>query len=148
MQLCCICTNDEIMRACEILQRHKLKRTACREGIINLLLQDSMALSEHEIKEHFIGSFDRTTFYRSFKTLLECNIIHKIVIDQQTVKYALDNSFGLRGDHPHFFCEGCKSIWCMENIPVKMPELPKGFESKEMKMLISGSCFNCKILNA
>jgi Fur family ferric uptake transcriptional regulator len=76
----------------EILNNHNLKRTSCREGIIEVIMTAKQALSENEIRERLVGIYDRTTFYRSFKTLEEHNIIHKIVLDNQLVKYALDNT--------------------------------------------------------
>ncbi|NLF42620.1 MAG: hypothetical protein GX587_07990 [Bacteroidales bacterium] len=57
------------MKALEILNNHNLKRTSCREGIIEVVMEAKQALSENEIRERLIGNYDRTTFYRSFKTL-------------------------------------------------------------------------------
>ena len=79
------------MKAVDILNHHNLKRTSCREGIIEVVMAAKQALSENEIRERLAGNYDRTTFYRSFKTLEEHKIIHKIVVDNQLVKYALDN---------------------------------------------------------
>ena len=78
------------MSPIDILNRHNLKRTSCREGIIEVIMTANEALSENEIRERLSGNYDRTTFYRSFKTLEEYKIIHKIVVDNQLVKYALD----------------------------------------------------------
>jgi len=54
---------------------------------------------EQQIRERLEGNYDRTTFYRSFKVLQECRIIHKIVIDNQFVKYALDNTITHKSNH-------------------------------------------------
>ncbi|MFW6290648.1 MAG: hypothetical protein ACOC0R_06735 [Mariniphaga sp.] len=64
----------------KILHQHNLKRTGCREGIIEVLAAAEHPLSESEIRESLNENFDRTTFYRSFKTLLENKILHKIVV--------------------------------------------------------------------
>lgn len=128
----------------EILQAHDLKRTACREGILSVIKGAEHALSEKEIKDELSGNFDRTTFYRSFKTLLEKNIIHKIVVNNQVVKYALDNSVTKKQWHAHFYCLECDSVFCLDNIPVTEPEIPQGFESSETEIIIKGYCRNCK----
>lgn len=69
-----------------------MKRTACREGILSVMLEFGQALFENEIRDELSGNFDRTIFYRLFKTLLEKHVIHKVVVDNQVVKYALGNS--------------------------------------------------------
>ncbi|QGY43979.1 transcriptional repressor [Maribellus comscasis] len=128
----------------EILQEHNLKRTACREGILSMMLESGLALSENEIKDELSGHFDRTTFYRSFKTLLEKKIIHKIVVDNQRVKYALDNSLTHKSKHAHFYCKECDSVICLDDIPVNEPEVPQGFEASETEIIIKGVCSTCK----
>ena len=128
----------------KVLQKHNLKRTACREGILLMMINSGHALSENEIKDELSGHFDRTTFYRSFKTLLEKKIIHKIVVDNQRVKYALDNSITHKNKHAHFYCKRCDSVICLDGIPVEDPEVPKGFEASEIEIIIKGLCSNCK----
>jgi Fur family ferric uptake transcriptional regulator len=132
------------MKPQEVLHDHDLKRTACREGILSAMLESGHALSENEIKHELQGSFDRTTFYRSFKTLLDKNIIHKIVVDNQVVKYALDNSVTHKNKHAHFYCRKCNRVICLDGIPVQEPEIPEGFEANETEVIIKGLCSACK----
>ena len=132
------------MKALEILNEHKLKRTSCREGIIDVVLQADKALSENEIREKLAGNYDRTTFYRSFKTLVEHHIIHKIVIDNQLVKYALDNALSHKDDHAHFYCNECHTVKCMDTVPVQKYQLPDGYSNDETEVLIKGTCAICK----
>ncbi len=132
------------METLDILQEHKLKRTACREGILEVMLNSGHALSENEIKDELNGNYDRTTFYRSFKTLLEKKIIHKIVVDNQVVKYALDNSVTHKNEHAHFYCKRCNSVICLDDIPIDEPEIPQGFEAYETEVIIKGVCNICK----
>ena len=89
------------MKPIDYLNKHKLKRTSCREGIIQTIISANHPLSESEIREQLAGNYDRTTFYRSFKTLEEHRIVHRIIIDNQTVKYALDKQFSAAEHHPH-----------------------------------------------
>jgi len=132
------------MRAAEILKSHNLKRTSCREGIIELIMHARQALSENDIRENLAGNYDRTTFYRSFKTLVESKIIHKIVIDSQVVKYALDTSIFQEEQHAHFFCNECHTVKCMETVLVKKYVLPDGYDDTETDVLIKGICSMCK----
>lgn len=132
------------MKAIEILNNHNLKRTSCREGILNIVIHSNQALSENEIREQLMGNYDRTTFYRSFKTLEENKIIHKIVIDNQLVKYALDNSITHSKEHAHFYCSKCNAVKCLNNIPIQNYQLPEGFSDLETEVLIKGICSECK----
>lgn len=132
------------MKSIEILNNHKLKRTSCREGIIDIVMEANQALSENEIRERLAGNYDRTTFYRSFKTLVEHQIIHKIVVDNQVVKYALDNQVTHKSAHAHFYCNTCNTVKCMDDIPVQHYNLPDGYAEEETEVLIKGTCSVCK----
>jgi Fur family transcriptional regulator, ferric uptake regulator len=132
------------MEPTKILHDRNLKRTSCREGIISVIMDADQPLSENQIRERLTGTFDRTTFYRSFKTLQESEIIHKIVVDNQLVKYALDNSFTKKRNHAHFFCEECNAVKCLDSVPVRTPPVPEGFIIWEAEMIIKGLCANCR----
>ena len=132
------------MKAVDILNTNKLKRTSCREGIIEIVMNAGQALSENEIRERLAGNYDRTTFYRSFKTLEEHHIIHKIVVDNQLVKYALDNSVTNKYEHAHFYCGKCNTVRCLDDVPVQNYQLPKGYSNKETEVIIKGTCPSCE----
>lgn len=132
------------MKPIDILNDHDLKRTSCREGIIEVLMNSNKALSELEIKKRLAGNYDRTTFYRSFKALEEHKILHKIVIDNQLVKYALDNSITLKDGHVHFFCNECHTVKCMDDVPIQEYQLPVGYSDIETEVIIKGICSTCK----
>lgn len=131
------------MKAAEVLYSRQLKRTSCREGIIDVMMAAGRALSEIEIRERLPGHYDRTTFYRSFKTLEESRIIHKILIDNQLCKYALDNSITSRSEHAHFYCNDCHTVTCLDSVPVQEVRLPAGFIAAEKEILIKGTCASC-----
>lgn len=131
------------MKPKDILNSHHLKRTSCREGIIDVIMQSEEALSEPEIRERLTGNYDRTTFYRSFKTLEENQVVHKIVVDNQLVKYALDNSVTHKNKHAHFYCNRCNSVRCLEDVELVTPVLPEGFSCSEVEVVIKGVCNLC-----
>jgi Fur family transcriptional regulator, ferric uptake regulator len=131
------------MKPQEVLQSHDLKRTACREGILSVMLDSGQALSENEIRDELDANFDRTTFYRSFKTLLEKSIIHKIVVDNQVIKYAIDNSVTFKNKHAHFYCRKCDTVFCLDDVPFNEPEIPQGYQASETDVIIKGMCRIC-----
>ncbi len=133
------------MNPVDILIQHNLKRTSCREGIIEVIMSTNKALSENEIRERLEGEYDRTTFYRSFKTLEEHKIIHKIVVGNQTIKYALDNPVIPKNEHAHFYCNDCHTVRCLESTTAQQIELPEGYTENETEILVKGTCPICKL---
>ncbi len=131
------------MKAQEILHQHNLVRTSCRQSIIDSIVNSGFAISEEEIKCKIEGTYDRTTFYRSFKTLIENNIIHKIVVDNQLVKYALTENNPVNKKHVHFYCNRCGIVECLPNAEIKTPVLPSGYSHVETELIIKGFCKKC-----
>lgn len=132
------------MKPAEVLNSHKIKRTSCREGIIEVVMSSEKALSEGEIREKMAGNYDRTTLYRSFKTLEEHKIIHKVFVDNHLVKYAFNNSWSSSREHAHFFCNGCNTVKCVEPFPGQKYHLPEGYVSDETEIIIKGICAGCR----
>ncbi|HBH06938.1 MAG TPA: transcriptional repressor [Flavobacteriales bacterium] len=131
------------MESAEILSEHQLKATGCRIGILDLMIESGNALSENEIREKLESSFDRTTFYRSFKTLDEHGIIHKIVVDSQVVKYELDKSITNRKQHAHFYCKVCDAVQCIDVAEIPEVVVPKHYKIYEVELVLKGKCDKC-----
>lgn len=132
------------MDAEQILKYHKLKNTGCRKFIISELLHNDSALSENEIKQSLPDLFDRVTFYRSLKTLEEYKIIHRIILHDAVVKYALNREVLPDGDHAHFHCVKCDSVTCLESELKTPTNLPGGFSVNSIDVLLEGTCPQCK----
>ena len=144
LQRCFICKNIAYMDAEQILKLHNLKNTGCRKFIISELLNNDSALSENEIKKALPDLFDRVTFYRSLKTLEEKSIIHRIVLHDSTVKYALNNEALPKGEHAHFHCIKCDAVTCLEAEVQAPVTMPKGFSVDSVGVLLEGTCPDCK----
>lgn len=133
-----------IMTAEEILNEHDLKNTGCRKYILGELLKNEAAMSESELKESYPDLFDRVTLYRTLKTLEEKGIIHRIVLNDNTVKYAL-NRHHHRDDnlHSHFHCERCNEVLCLDGAARFDVNLPEGFVAQDVYVVIDGLCDAC-----
>lgn len=130
----------------KILHKYGLKGTGCRKFIVSRLLESEMALSENDIKGDFPNLFDRVTFYRTLITLEESDIIHKIVLHDNSVKYALNKRHKeVGGMHSHFHCEGCDDVFCLEGKARFEIELPKNFVMQRGLVVIEGLCADCNI---
>jgi len=134
------------MNANELLQQHEVKKTLSRVALIRTLIDSKIPLSENEIRERMRDQYDRITFYRNVQTLSDSGIIHRIVIDNTLVKYALnccEQGHKHRVDHVHFYCKGCKNTICLDQVPVQSYPLPDGFTLSECDVVIKGYCKNC-----
>lgn len=130
------------MEASEYLSKYNISRTAIREKLLNILYQSDQALSSKEIEKKLEDDIDRVTLYRSIRLFEEKHIIHKIVIDDQTIKYKLINP--RKGTtHPHFHCIECDKVLCLPDAPLQNCNLPEGFSVQTQNTILEGTCQNC-----
>lgn len=131
----------------DILNDYDLRKTKGREEILDLFLGHDHALSHADIETLLGKNFDRVTVYRTLKTFLEKGIIHKVLSDQGSPKYALcsdectDNEH--HHEHVHFKCDVCGQTTCLDKVHVPAIQLPKGYTFGEANLLISGRCPSC-----
>lgn len=131
-----------------ILKDFELRKTKSREDILRLFIDNEFALSQSDIENQLSHSLDRVTVYRTVKTFLEKGLIHKILSDEGSPKYALcpDECAETEHhhEHVHFKCEECGQTTCIDNIDVPKVTLPAGYDYKESNLLVSGICPECK----
>lgn len=131
----------------EILKKHGLRVTGSRVAVLGSFLQKNAALSHSDLEVELGNTFDRVTLYRTLKTFLEYDLIHKVLDDSGAAKFALCNHQH-HGDvhdheHVHFKCEECGKIICLDHIGLPKINLPEGFIKKETNLLVQGICQNC-----
>lgn len=131
----------------EILSLHHLRKTPVRLAILESLMKSGLPLSENEMRAGMHGTQDRITFYRSIQALLEAGIIHRIVADNTTVRYALNQCSAQQhvhsSDHVHFFCTKCERVECLQGIRQQSYELPMGYIGDSCEVIIKGICKIC-----
>lgn len=136
------------MKATDILHTHDLKKTNSRLALIKALQESTFPQSENEMKSRMSDQYDRITFYRNVQALEDAGVIHRIVVDSHTVKYAL-NCFETEQNHQHlhkhmhFNCKSCGKTFCLENVDVKQYPLPAEFQAEECEVMIKGYCKFC-----
>ncbi|EAZ81596.1 Fur family transcriptional regulator [Algoriphagus machipongonensis] len=129
-----------------ILQSHKLRITDCRLEIIREFLDKQVALAHSDLEESLDNQFDRVTIYRTLKTFVDKDVIHKVLDDTGGAKYALcshDEDQEHSHEHVHFKCEVCGETTCLEDIILPQVKLPAGFQKNEMSLLVQGICEKC-----
>jgi Fur family ferric uptake transcriptional regulator len=131
----------------DILKEFALRNTHCREDILQVFLNKNFALSHADIEEEMRDNFDRVTVYRTLKTFLEKGIIHKVLDDEGTTKYALCKEacdhHEHHHEHVHFKCVECGLTNCLEDIQIPVLQLPTGYSRLETNLLVQGICQVC-----
>jgi len=129
-----------------LLRDFKLRSTPNRQEILHLFLQKEYALSHADIEKEIDNSLDRVTVYRTLKTFLDKGLIHKVLDDEGSLKYALCNAACTTAehhhDHVHFKCTKCGQTCCL-NTEVPAVKLPKGYRANSVNLLIQGICERC-----
>lgn len=131
-----------------LLKTFRLRSTPNRQEILHLFLRMNFALSHSDIEKEVSNYLDRVTVYRTLKTFLDKGLIHKVLDDQGSLKYALCNNTctttGHHHDHVHFKCTHCGQTNCLE-VEIPSIKLPKGYRASEQNLLIQGICERCSL---
>jgi Fur family ferric uptake transcriptional regulator len=129
-----------------LLKSFRLRTTSSREEILLLFLKKEYALSQSDIEREIKNSSDRVTVYRTLKTFLDKGLIHKVLDNGGSLKYALCREActlsSHRHDHVHFKCEECGQTNCL-GIEIPPVKLPKGYKARELNVLVQGVCEQC-----
>ena len=130
----------------KILRKYNLKNTGCRHDVLEILLDQSHAMSHADLESAVQENYDRVTVYRTLRTFQEKGLIHKVLDDTGAAKYAPCSDCSLEEhhhEHVHFKCNICGNTVCIEDLNIPFIELPDGFKAEERNILISGTCNKC-----
>lgn len=134
-------------KAVDILQLKDLRKTPCRIFVLGeFLRKENHGLSEVDLETRAGKRFDRVTIYRTLKTFTDSDIIHKVIDNDNLVKYALcrdGEGHNHNHEHVHFKCESCNTTSCLDDISIIQVQLPAGYKKKEANYLILGTCPSC-----
>ncbi len=134
-------------QATSLLKQYGLRVTTIRHKVVELFLASgSTALSNADIEQHF-ERLDRTTLYRTLRTLEQKGIIHQVVDNSGTTKYATSREHRSKqemyANHVHFHCVKCEKTICLEKTPLPPVNPPSGFNVDEKHLLLTGTCSIC-----
>ena len=126
-----------------ILQEGGLKRTKLRTALLSCFMNTNSAQSYLDIKSKLGQNIDKSTLYRNLSAFEDAGIIHRINDQSGISKYAFGKVHGHGGNHAHFVCDKCETIYCMEKSTTVDIHVPKGFKTKDIQTIIKGTCPNC-----
>lgn len=129
-----------------LLKSFSLRSTPGRQEILHLFLKKDYALSHSDIESEIADDIDRVTVYRTLRTFRDRGLIHKVLDDRGSLKYALCSeacsATRHRHEHVHFKCIRCGQTNCLD-VDIPMIKLPEGYKLKEVNLLVQGTCQNC-----
>jgi Fur family transcriptional regulator, ferric uptake regulator len=131
----------------QILKDNRLSVTDTRTIILKLFLKSKGALSHAAIEKSTKAQLDRVTIYRTLQSFLEKGIIHTIPTDDNSIQYALCKGDCKEGEHNdnhiHFICKECDTTYCLDHTAIPTINLPKGFKSEDVEIVVKGICEHC-----
>ena len=130
----------------DILRRKHLSVTDSRKKILSLFLSSHDALAHGDIEKKAGEKFDRVTIYRTLQTFVEKGIVHTIPTADNAIKYALCKECDEghhHDDHVHFICSSCEKTICLDDIVSPQINLPEGYRSENVQVVINGVCKDC-----
>ena len=129
----------------DILHRRQLSSTESRRKILSLFLNSNDALTHGTIEKEVGDKYDRVTIYRTLQTFEEKGIIHAIPTADNAVLYAMckECEDGHHDDHVHFICTSCERTICLDDIVSPTIDLPQGYETNNVQVVIHGVCKDC-----
>jgi Fur family ferric uptake transcriptional regulator len=130
-------------QATDILRGAKLRVTSCRRSLLSLLLEEGEPLTQKELMASLEEQgFNRVTIYRALRTFLEASIVHRIVTEDRTWRFAITHC-GHRGHcHPHFTCRECGRIKCLDGVAIPTVDA-EGHRIEAQAMYLWGLCPAC-----
>lgn len=131
----------------ELLQKAGLRLTRQRSEVLTIFSNKKVALAQADIEKVLPAHFDRITLYRILRSFESNGILHKVLDDSGTTRYALCGDScsekDHRHEHVHFKCTTCEKIQCLEQVEIPSIPLPEGFTFGEAKLLVEGTCRSC-----
>lgn len=124
--------------------RDKAQRTTgSRIRILACLLKEQRPLTHSEVEDCLSenGKIDRVTVYRVLDWLADTGLAHKVFGNDQVVRYSAQ-PFEPEHAHPHFQCERCGKVRCLEGVDYAV-SLPPGYYVQEISCLVTGVCPEC-----
>ena len=127
----------------QLLEKRGLKKTKVRMELIQHFLSMDHAQSYNDLRAALAKEVDKSTLYRNLTNFEQAGIIHRINDHSGVAKYAFGEAPTQGGEHAHFVCECCETVYCMEGLTPLQIKVPEGFKTKKVQTIVRGICADC-----
>ena len=121
-----------------------IRKTKHFQRILSEFPKSHTAISANSLVSLFANTMNKSTIYRILNKLEDDSAIHSFVGLNGLKWYAKCSGCTSEehyDNHPHFQCEGCNLVKCIENAK-NQPEFI-GYEFKVKNVLLTGLCNKC-----
>lgn len=128
-----------------ILTGKDIKPTANRILVLKELMRNTHPINLADL-EIALSPMDKGSIFRVLQLFSEKEIIHVIEDGSRSLKYEVchaEDHHTATDQHPHFYCEKCGALYCLDNIVLPDIRLPEDFRIKSINMMIKGICPKC-----
>ncbi len=133
----------------DMLRGTGLRYTKQRGEVLQLFREHDTALTQAELEKMLPSQFDRITLYRILRSFEASGLLHKVLDDSGTTRFALCRTgcseHEHHDEHVHFRCSSCSKTLCLPEVAIPDVKLPKGYVFGDAKLLIDGICPECVI---
>lgn len=128
-----------------MLKKAGIRNSAVRTLVMRSLFEAGRPMSTLEIEEK-LETVDRSSITRTLGIFASHHIIHQISDGSGAMRYEIchdHSSVAHNDEHAHFHCKQCGLTYCLSDMPVRLPELPEGFNAEYISYVIHGTCPEC-----
>lgn len=123
-----------------------VRPTSNRILVMKELIKAHRPVSLADMEALLDYSMDKASIFRVFELFADKNVVHVIEDGSRSIKYELcygNTNHSIDDQHAHFYCEQCKTTYCMENVKVPLIDMPEGFHPQAINYVVKGICPNC-----
>ncbi len=129
----------------KLLKSKNLRATPFRLEVLTIFGKYENAIEMSTIESE-LGSFDRITLFRTIKSFIQAGVVHEIIVNGDSKKFALCaegcENLHHQHDHIHFHCTVCQETFCLDT--VEMPSLNHPtFTISSFDIQAQGICESC-----
>jgi Fur family transcriptional regulator, ferric uptake regulator len=147
---------DQFSNAEQALRDKGERITQPRVAVLGMLMASDHAVSHLDVAQTISlrKPVDRVTVYRVLEWLTQLGLAHRIACDDRVWRFMFNAppkkvEHKQPHEHAHFTCNQCGQMSCLESVSTKLQfQLPKGFKSQEIDLMIRGVCAACTRLTA
>ncbi|MDE5795034.1 MAG: transcriptional repressor [Muribaculaceae bacterium] len=129
----------------KILETNSIKPTANRILVLKELMRNAHPVNLADL-EIALAPMDKGSIFRVLQLFSEKEVIHVIEDGSRSLKYEVchaEDHHTATDQHPHFFCEKCGTLYCLDHISLPDIKLPDAFKVKSINFMIKGICPKC-----
>lgn len=133
-------------QARKLLHERKLRATAPRLAVVQLLAEAQSPLSHTEVLERLGDTdWDPATIYRNLVKLRDSGVASVVTRAEGIDRYALTSEEDDCHRHPHFLCDDCGIIACLPQLTESLSmDGPWGHSVQKAMVQLSGECPDCR----